>query len=251
MSTGPDYIAAVQADSDRIVAALAANREGAIPWSDTWTVQDCARHVGGLHHVMAHVIEGRPTANFSLFKTLEQPAASDPALGPWIAGGTAAVVGQLKRTAPDEPCWSWWPEDQTVGFWARRVSLETLVHRWDVECGAGVDIAPADPRLAADAIDEFLDIFVGLQRVLHTSPGAGESVHVHCTDTDGEWFVEFPAPGERVLRREHAKGDVAFRGSAEGLLLYLWGRLPADAAGVDIVGDPAVVARWPELAPSI
>jgi uncharacterized protein (TIGR03083 family) len=246
-----DYIAAVQADSVRVVAALAANRDGVIPWSDTWTVQDCARHVGGLHHVMAGVVEGRPTANFGLFKSLDQPAATDPGLGPWIADGTAALVAQLRAAPPEDTAWSWWPEDQTVGFWSRRVALETLVHRWDVELGAGVDIVPADPVLAADAIDEYLDIFVGLQRVLHTAPGAGETVHVHCTDTSGEWFVEFPAPGERVLRREHAKGDVAFRGPAEGLLLYLWGRLPVGEAGVETIGDPAIAARWRELAPSI
>jgi uncharacterized protein (TIGR03083 family) len=251
MSTDIDYLAAVQADSDRIVRALGARRDGVIPWSDTWTAQDCARHVGGLHHVIATVIEGRPTANFGAFKTLEQPSASDPALGRWIADGTAAMVEQLRAAAPGDTAWSWWPDDQTVGFWSRRVALETLVHRWDVELGAGVTIVPADPALAADAIDEYLDIFVGLQRVLHTAPGAGETVHVHCTDTSGEWFVEFPAPGERTLRREHAKGDVAFRGPAEGLLLFLWGRLPADAAAVEVVGDTSVAARWTELAPSI
>jgi predicted lipid carrier protein YhbT len=142
-------------------------------------------------------------------------------------------------------------DDQTVGFWRRRVALETLVHRWDAELGAGVEIVPTDPVLAADTIDEYLDVFLGLQRVLNTAPGAGETAHVHCTDTDGEWFIEFPAPGERVVRREHAKGDVAFRGPAEGLMLYLWGRLPAGEAGVEIVGDTALADRWNELAPSI
>jgi uncharacterized protein (TIGR03083 family) len=246
-----DYIAAVQADSDRIVAALAGDRAGVIPWSDKWTAQDCARHVGGLHHVMAGVVAGRPTANFGLFKTLDQPDASDPALGSWISEGTATLVAALRSAKPEDACWSWWPEDQTVGFWSRRVALETLVHRWDVELGAGVSIVPMDPPLAADAIDEYLDIFVGLQRVLNTAPGAGETAHVHCTDTSGEWFLEFPAPGERVLRREHAKGDVAFRGPAEGLLLFLWGRIPAAEAGVEIVGDTALAARWTQLAPAI
>jgi uncharacterized protein (TIGR03083 family) len=246
-----DYIPAVQADSVRVIAALDANRDGVIPWSDKWTVKDCARHVGALHHVMAGVVEGRPTADFGLFKSLDQPDADDPALGSWIADGTATLLGQLRSAAPGDACWSWWTEDQTVGFWVRRVTLETLVHRWDVEVGAGVEIVPADPALAADAIDEYLDIFVGLQRLLNTAPGAGETVHVHCTDTSGEWFVEFPAPGERVVRREHAKGDVAFRGTAEGLLLFLWGRLPADVAGVEIVGDASLAARWTELAPAI
>jgi uncharacterized protein (TIGR03083 family) len=246
-----DYATIVQSDSDRVVAALAANRDGVIPWSDKWTVKDCARHVGGLHHVIAGVVEGRPTANFGLFKSLEQPGADDAALGPWIAAGTAAMVAQLRGTPPDAVCWSWWPEDQTASFWARRVALETVVHRWDVERGAAVDLVPTDPAVAADVVDEYLDVFLGLQRVLNTAPGSGETVHVHCTDTSGEWFVEFPAAGERVVRREHAKGDVAFRGPAEGLMLFLWGRLPAEEAGVEIVGDASLAARWPELAPAI
>jgi len=246
-----DYPSIVQADSDRVVAALAANRDGVIPWSDAWTVKDCARHVGGLHHVIAQIVAGRPTASFGVFKTLVQPDVDDPALGPWIAEGTAAMVEQLRSVPADETAWSWWADDQTVGFWARRVALETVVHRWDVERGAGVAIVPTDPALAADTIDEYLDVFVGLQRVLNTAPGAGETAHVHCTDTDGEWFIEFAAPGERVVRREHAKGDVAFRGPAEGLMLYLWGRLPADEAGVDIVGDASLAYRWNELVPAI
>jgi uncharacterized protein (TIGR03083 family) len=246
-----DYPSIVQADSDRVVAALAANRDAVIPWSDGWTVKECARHVGGLHHVIAQIVADRPTASFGVFKSLAQPDADDPALGPWIAEGTAAMVEQLRTVRADETAWSWWPEDQTVGFWSRRVALETVVHRWDVELGAGVDMVPTDPAIAADTIDEYLDVFVGLQRVLNTAPGAGETAHVHCTDTDGEWFVEFPAPGERVVRREHAKGDVAFRGPAEGLMLYLWGRVPAEEAGVDVVGDTSLADRWTELAPAI
>jgi uncharacterized protein (TIGR03083 family) len=245
-----DYPSIVQADSDRIVAALATNRSAVIPWSDAWTVQDCARHVGGLHHVIAQIVAGRPTASFGVFKSLAQPDADDPGLGAWIAEGTAAMVEQLRAVPADEAAWSWWSEDQTVGFWARRVALETVVHRWDVELGAGVDMVPTDPAIAADTIDEYLDVFVGLQRALNAAPGSGETAHVHCTDTDGEWFIEFPAPGERVVRREHAKGDVAFRGPAEGLMLYLWGRHPAGEAGVEIVGDASLADRWTEFAPS-
>jgi uncharacterized protein (TIGR03083 family) len=246
-----DFVAAVQSDSDRIVTALEANRDGAIPWCGDWTVKDCAQHISSLQHVIAQVIEGRPTANFGLFESLASPKADDPALGQWVAEGTAALVDQLRRTPPDETCWSWWPEGQTAAFWARRAAHETLVHRWDIEQGAGVAVVPADPALAADGIDEYLDVMVGMMRVLHTAPGDGETVHVHCTDTTGEWFLEFPAAGERTLRREHAKGDVAFRGPAEGLLLYLWGRLPADKAGVETIGDASLTARWSELVPSI
>jgi hypothetical protein len=105
-----------------------------------------------------------------------------------------------------------------------------------------------DPAAASDGIDEMLDVFIGLTRVLFEAPGAGESAHLHCTDTEGEWLISFPAPSERVVTREHAKGDVAFRGPAESLLLFLWRR---DGGEIDTVGDDAVAARWPELVPSM
>lgn len=246
-----DYIASLESDSDRILAALEAKPDAPIPWCGDWTVKDCAHHVGGLHHIVAGVIEGRPTATFGLYKGLHPPEATDPALGQWIREGTAKLVDQLRSTPPDEPCWTFWPPVPTVAFWPRRAAHETCVHRWDIEKAAGVDIAPADPALAADGIDEYLDVFVGMMRGRDAAAGAGESVHVHCTDTEGEWFLEFPAEGGRSLRREHAKGDVAFRGPAEGLLLFLWGHESAEDAAVETIGDASLASRWRELVPPI
>jgi predicted lipid carrier protein YhbT len=48
-----------------------------------------------------------------------------------------------------------------------------------------------------------------------------------------------------VVTREHAKGDVAARGTASDLLLFLYGRIDAD--GLDVFGDAALLARWREL----
>jgi hypothetical protein len=48
-----------------------------------------------------------------------------------------------------------------------------------------------------------------------------------------------------VVTREHAKGDVAARGTASSLLLFLYGRVPAD--DLEVFGDAALLARWREL----
>jgi uncharacterized protein (TIGR03083 family) len=244
-----DYVDVIEAEAARIGAALEADRQGRIPWSDSWTVVECARHVGSVHHVVAEVVEGRPTASFSLFKTLTVPDEDDPGVAAWFADGAAAVANQLRTTDGDAECWSWWPEGQTVAFWRRRMAHETLVHRWDAELGAGIDGPAMDPSVAADALDEFLDVFVGAMRFRKESP-AGPSIHLHCTDTDGEWMVELPA-ASRVVTREHAKADVALRGSAEALLLTAWGRVSIEDAGVDVVGDASIAARLAELLPSI
>jgi hypothetical protein len=43
---------------------------------------------------------------------------------------------------------------------------------------------------------------------------------------------------------------VRIRGTAEQLLLIVWGRVPlADAAGVDVSGDVGELDRWSELIP--
>ena len=245
-----DNIGVIGDEGERIVVALEANAHEPIPWSDSWTVAKCAQHVGGVHHVVTQVIRDRPTADFGLFSTLAIPSRDDPLLGEWVASGTTALVEQLRVTDDVAECWSWWPEGRTARFWQRRMAQETSVHRWDVEQGAGLRGEPMDPELAADGIDEYLDVFASLTRGLHKAP-AGPSVHVHCTDNEGEWLVRLPAEGERTVTREHAKADVALRGPAEGLLLFLWGRLAPSVAGVDVVGNTDVVQRWGELFPSM
>jgi predicted lipid carrier protein YhbT len=66
-------------------------------------------------------------------------------------------------------------------------------------------------------------------------------VHLHCTDTEGEWVVA-RRDGALTVTPEHAKGDVAARGGASELLLFLWGRTPADA--LEVFGDADLLARF-------
>ena len=63
-------------------------------------------------------------------------------------------------------------------------------------------------------------------------------IHLHCTDVDGEWLVR-RSPDGLDIERAHAKGDVAARGTASDLDLYLWGRVPVDA--LELFGDPALL----------
>jgi uncharacterized protein (TIGR03083 family) len=246
-----DYVTALETASSCMADALEADRTAPIPWCGDWTVQDCVHHVGSFQHVISGVIDGRPTATFGLFKTLHPPKADDPALGAWFREGTAALLQRLRETPFDERCWTFSAETPGVGFWARRSTHETFVHGWDVGRAAGTAVPAFDLEMLADGVDEYLDLFTSMMRAANASPGNGETAHVHCTDTAGEWLIAFPSAGERVLTREHAKGDVAFRGPAEGLLLYFWGRIPAAEAGVEIIGDTALADRWTDLVPSV
>jgi predicted lipid carrier protein YhbT len=67
------------------------------------------------------------------------------------------------------------------------------------------------------------------------------TVHLHCTDVAGEWLFT-RRNGEITVTAEHAKGDVAARGTASDLLLFLWGRVPASE--LEIFGDAELLARF-------
>ena len=70
----------------------------------------------------------------------------------------------------------------------------------------------------------------------------GMSVHLHCTDTEGEWLIVRDGD-DLVVTREHAKGDVAARGTASDVLRFLWGRGGADQ--LEVFGDARRVGALP------
>ena len=112
------------------------------------------------------------------------------------------------------------------------------MHRVDAQSAAG-EVAPIDPAFASDGIDEYLAVFA--PRFGKGLADLGGTVHLHCTDVEGEWLIT-PADDGIVVTREHAKGDVAARGRAEDLLLLLWGR--RDASAVEVFGDADLLDRF-------
>ena len=115
------------------------------------------------------------------------------------------------------------------------------MHRWDAYDAIGTD-SIIDPAVASDGIDEFLSLMLPRFTSRDNRSLPPSSLHVHCTDTRGEWLVS-SAGNELQVRREHAKGDAALRGTAQALLLSLWGRRQRSPA-IDVVGNPLVVEAW-------
>jgi hypothetical protein len=119
------------------------------------------------------------------------------------------------------------------------MAQEVALHRYDAQLAAGSP-APLDTALAIDGVAVFRSLMVGRDR----EGDLGGSLHLHATDGDCEWVIRseggllVPAPG-------HEKADVAVRGAASDLDLFLWNRLPVSA--LDVVGDAAVAERWGEV----
>ena len=104
---------------------------------------------------------------------------------------------------------------------------ETAVHRADAELALGVADPVIDPVVAADGIDEFLFNLPSARRPYPhlASLPTGASLHLHATDTDGEWVIRFTDSGI-AWERGHEKATTAIRGPVTSLLLFTYGRPP-------------------------
>jgi uncharacterized protein (TIGR03083 family) len=225
-----------------------------VPTCPEWTLRELAQHVGRAHRWATALVEGRavePIASRTLPD--RQLPAEEPARSAWLRGGAARLVTAIRDAGPETHVWTW-ADEQTAGFWARRMTHESVVHRVDAELALGrpVEIA-AD--LAADGISEWLGILScgPLARTgMRDLSGAGQSLHFHATDPDladgglgaaGEWLVRRTPTGIEWAYG-HEKADVAVRGPAAPLFLTLMGRLPVDGSGVEVFGDRDLLDHW-------
>jgi uncharacterized protein (TIGR03083 family) len=216
-------------------AAREAGLDAPVPTCPGWTVERLVDHTGKVLRFVGKVVEtGGPVDA----RVLPRPPAGSLVVQ-WFEEMAAATVAALSDLGPEAELWNWAGQPPVAAFWYRRMAHEMAVHGADAALAAGQ--APAiDPPLAADGIDEMLTV------LLPAKVGAGAtdldklgSLHVHCTDTAGEWLVAPSGTGVEVSR-VHAKGDAALRGPAADVLLRLYNR----GEGGEVVGEPGVVSAF-------
>ncbi|MBV1940619.1 maleylpyruvate isomerase family mycothiol-dependent enzyme [Streptomyces sp. BV286] len=228
-----------------------------VPTCPDWTLRELAVHVGEAHRWAEHIVRTGAAKNVPVENVtgVGGPQDSDPAaLDAWLAEGAALAAGTFRTAGADAAAWSWaW--EHTAGFWARRMAHETLIHRADaaVTAGAAYEV---EPDLAADAIDEWLQIVRFAQetypgKAANELRGAGRSIHLHATDTepglDAEWLIEFEDKGID-WRRGHEKATVALRGPLSEVLLAFYRRLPPDGGRLEVLGERELLDFWLERA---
>ena len=192
-----DYLSIISDEASRIMSAYELDRRAAIPWSDRWTVATVTRHVAGTHHVVADVIRGRPDADFGLFADLQTPPKDSPEFTDWSRSGTASLLQQLSSVPADAECWSWFEPGRRVGWWARRMAHETVVHRTDTDAAQGREF-PVAADVAADGVDEYLDVFVAASRATNDGP-SGPTISFECSDRSERWWLDLSSRGERTV----------------------------------------------------
>ncbi len=244
------YLELLASDAERLAVVADGHLDDPVPTCPGWDVAEVVRHTGSVyHHKVASIRLGRRPEEGDW--AAAPPAGED--LLEWYREALAAILTELRERAPDSPAYTWYPPEQDVAFWQRRMAQETVVHRVDAETGAGQVTSAADD-LAVDGIDEVLDVFlrygysdndVASDPDLDITRHAGRSALVRTGPYVWHVAVASGEPEQILLSRQTHSAQATISGEPSELLLWLWGRRP-DAA-VSIAGDPEAAAALRDL----
>jgi uncharacterized protein (TIGR03083 family) len=236
--TTPSYaelVAAVRQEGESIVSASRQGVDAPVPTCGDWTVADLCRHVGRVYAYVAHIVEERLTTA----SDVRPDPAPDADMVEWVATSLDDLVTALGACTADTPMWNWSPEPDVAAFWARRMAHESAVHQYDAQRAHGV-AQPIDADLAADGLDELVDVL--LPRIaVRDSPQLRSAVYAFASVEDGSWWVRTGDDGAH--RTEPAQAaDVTVRGTTSALCLAAYGRVPWTSLDVD--GDSTALDDW-------
>jgi uncharacterized protein (TIGR03083 family) len=247
------YLDHVARESARFRQVLAGTDPGAtVPSCPAWSADDLLWHLTGVQRFWAWIITNRP-APPDEYAEAERPSGHDGLLAS-IDSATADLHQALAGADPAEPAWTW-SDDHTVGFVLRRQALEVLVHRLDAEQTAGT-VTPLDPALAADGVEEVLDVMYGSCPPWGDFSPLPHYVRVDCTDTarsvwvqigrfsgtDPKDEVRYDEDDIQVVSAPGVEPDAVVSGTAEELLARLWRR--GDGATIHLAGDLHIVDHF-------
>ncbi|GAA4206531.1 maleylpyruvate isomerase N-terminal domain-containing protein [Microbispora amethystogenes] len=225
-------------------AVVAAEPTAPVPTCPKWSVADLTRHVAQvyLHKTECIRLNAFPEA-------WPEDIPSDPltALDRYYERLTSAFA----EHSPTDPAATWHEPDQTVGFWIRRMALETVTHRVDAELAAGGPVSPVASDLALDGVDEVLTLFLGYGSTRWDDDfgsllEAPDPRTLSVSTGHHAWTVRATPAGVEV--REAATGldgEALVSGEAEPLLLWLWNR--GRDGDVHLSGDQALLDQFHAL----
>ena len=258
---GHDRYCSEIADQTRLLRQTLAGADLAarVPTCPDWSLRELAVHVGAAHRWVHEMVRTRATTAVeegAVPRSRGPEEDSPQALDTWLAEGADLLADALRASGPEAHVWTW-AAPQNTAFWARRMAHETVVHRADAHAAVPGTTYEVSPDLAADCVDEWLDILTDPSNeddedLLRLRERPGTSLHLHATDspaaldgTDAEWLIELTGGGV-AWSRAHGRATVAVRGPLTDVLRVFHRRLSPESGGVEVLGDAELLRLWLE-----
>lgn len=236
--TTPAYaelVTAVRREGEGLLTAAGLGTDVPVPTCGDWMLEDLVRHVWQVYANVTLYAATRATERPD--KLPEMPGGDPVEL---LGGQLDELVTALTECEADTPIWTW-VFDQPDGaiFWARRMAHESSVHRFDAQDAHGVR-QPIDPDLAADGIDELIDVIMPRVYSRDSVTGPVGTLCLESTDA-GSWALELGPDGVKRIDPPR-EPTVRAHGTSTRLLLACYGRIPWSSAELD--GDGALLESW-------
>ncbi len=257
----PAYLTAIRRESARFRDILATcDPTSPVPSCPEWTAADLLWHLTEVQHRWHAIIANRPqNPDQMAYVRPERPEDRDALLAAYDEAH-AAFVSAVEAADPADAAYSWSgdPANRTVGFTYRRQAHEALIHRLDAELAVG-DVTPLDPSLAADGVEEVLDVMYGDLPPWGSFDPLPRYLEFRLSDADTSVWTQIgtfsgTAPDGReyahekdmhVVGRPGVPADAVVTGEAGAMDAWLWQR--RDDAGITVTGDRAVFDHAREL----
>lgn len=225
-----------------------------VPSCPAWTVHDLVAHIGTANWWGgANVRDANPDARARGMRAVMESAPSATegaaALAGWYADLAVDALEVYTAADPDAPAWTFAGPGRAE-YWMRRQLHETVIHRWDMEKALQGSSAttPLPEDVAVDTVDEFCTSMRPLMALLGGELAATLRVRAILQAPEGLASGSEPVgavdPGsdlEWLLPGVDGAPEVEITGPPETLALLLWGRVAADAPGLEVTGDRAAL----------
>jgi len=237
------FLTCLADDYARLRAVAAKDLDAGVPTCPGWTVADLVEHVAVVYLHKVESMRRQKTPD-----PWPPDHGGEPPLD-LLDRGYSELAGEFATRPADLMAATWYPPDQTVGFWIRRMAQETVVHRIDAELAIGEPVEPVPDDLAVDGIDEVLVVFLafavsGWPEEFAADLGDADGRSVRVAAGGSAWSVTM-APGRvTVDRGDGGIPGATVSGSPEAVLRWLWSR---GDTGVSIDGDDSLVQRLRRL----
>lgn len=262
----PDYAATLLEQNAALAELLAeADLQAPVPTCPEWTMLQLLKHVGRGDRWAGQITAERRQQPLDPREVVggKPPADTAGALH-WLTSSPQILLQAVSDVGPDTPVWTFLGQ-RPSSWWVRRRLHEATVHRADVALARGLDY-DLPPELAADGLEESLDVLPARPGDVGPPLAPGEQLRLVATDAEfgmpREWTVRGGADGinwhagaadgadpATAIAGTDAAGEVRLTGRAVDLFLALVRRRAAEQGAVTIEGDAGIWRTWLERTP--
>ena len=238
--SGFAYDSLREGDFELFCAAASTDLSSRVPTCPEWNVTELCDHLARVYQGRAFAIE------HAAFKSNGDFVARANHVDPidWVRDWSETLDRALLDRADDAPTVTFMPEATTVHFWRRRMSLETFVHRTDVELAVG-DATEMDEDLSADGVDELL--WFGSDGPETEQTGRNDQTTViELMNDKRRWVITLNESGLSTSETS-ASRDATVSGTAPAFLLTLSGR-DIEGIGAHRFGLESLVVKGDQFA---